>query len=104
MLGSDYPSDGDILSCRDGASSSFVQAVGRTAVHTQLLSIHCPVEDHLVGGVGDPKIGRVGLGDNCDLDGRLECARCAEPIRALQDNTLSTHDGITSYPRRALRV
>ena len=69
--GGDDPFNGHVSSFGDLARAVLVQAVGGTAVHPQLQRIHFPIEDNLVGGVGETKVGGIGLGDNGDFDWRF---------------------------------
>jgi len=84
----DDPFDGDILSLGNAAGAILVQAIGRAAINSQLRFVHLPVENDLVGGVGQAKIGGVGLGNDRNLNRRPVRLWCGEPGGTRQDRNM----------------
>ena len=98
--GQDDPADGDVSVRRDGAGSRLMLAGGGASVHAELIGEVTPIEDDLVGGVGETQIGGIRLGFDDNLDRGAEGRFRADAFFALDDDRQS----ISLPPRMEERV
>lgn len=66
------PSNDNVLVRWNSACAGFVLAIRGAAIDAELPAQALPVEDHLIGRVAHPEIGRVRFGFDEDFYGRLE--------------------------------